>query len=244
MTEKAEGVETAVLLPIDDLEPNEWNTYRMSRPKFDRLVEEIRNEGFDKALLVVPHPEQEGRYRIVDGEKRWRAARVAGLKLVPAVIKRNWDEDKQKIETHTRNEIANDGFDRTKFTLLADELMQKRKLTEQQLREEMAVHSEKRWAEMYLDKKSNEELEEQLRTKEAEKEMKVVDSLSVIVNQLIQEFGETIPYGFMFFMLGKSTHLMVVVKDNELKKKLDLIREQAIAEGKDINQVFLAHLKA
>jgi Skp family chaperone for outer membrane proteins len=144
---------------------------------------------------------------------------VAGLKFVPCVVKKDWDEDKQKIETHTRNEIVNDEFDRPKFTLLANELMAMRKLTEQQLREEMAVHSDKRWDEMYLKRKSNEELEERLKTKEAEKEMKVIDSLSVIVNQLIQEFGETIPYGFMFFMLGKSVHLMVVLKDNDLKKK-------------------------
>jgi hypothetical protein len=170
--------------------------------------------------------------------------REAGLKLVPCVVKRDWDEDKQKVETHTRNEITNEGFDRPKFTILADKLMQRRRLTAQQLREEMAIHSQKRWDDMYLEKKSNEELEERLKMKEAEKEMKIIDSLSVIVNQLIQEFGETIPYGFMFFILGKSAHLMVVVKDNDLKKKLDLIREQAIAEGKDINQVFLAHLKA
>lgn len=240
---QAPRVEETVMVPIGDLEPNEWNSYKMSREKFDRLVEEIEAEGFDKALLVVCHPEKKGKYRIVDGEKRWAAARVAGLQEIPCVVKKDWSVDKQKIETHTRNEIVNDEFDKPKFTLLANDLMQKKEISEQQLREAMAINTEKRWNKMYLTKKSTEELEEELKTKEAEKEMKFVDSLSVIVNELIKEYGKTIPYNFLFFMLGKNVHLMVTVKNDKLKKKLDLIRETAIAEGRDINDVFLENLK-
>ncbi|MBW2123763.1 MAG: ParB N-terminal domain-containing protein [Deltaproteobacteria bacterium] len=240
--ETSVGIEKHVLIPIEDILPNEWNVYRMTRPKFDRLVEEIQNEGFDGAIQVVAHPEKKGKYRIVDGEKRWAAARVAGLKEVPCVIK-YWDEDKQRIETHTRNELRNDEFDRPKFTQLADDLMQRRQMTEQQLREAMAIQSDKRWNEMYLTKKPDKELAEELRTKEAESEMRVIDGLSVIVNRLIQEYGNTIPHGFMFFMLGKAMHLMVIVKNSDLKKKLDLIREQAVAEGRDINDLFLEHLR-
>lgn len=241
-SDKPLRIEEAVMIPVNDLEPNDWNPYKMSRPKFDRLVKEIQDEGFDGAIQVVAHPEKEGKYRIVNGEKRWAAARVAGLEELPCVIKK-WDEDKQKIETHTRNETANDEFDRPKFTQLADDLMQKKRMSERQLREAMAIHGDKRWNEMYLTKKSDNELAEELRTREAEKEMRVIDSLSVIVNGLIQEYGNTIPYGFMFFMLGKSAHLMVMLRNNDLKKKLDLIREQAIAEGRDVNDIFLEHLK-
>jgi len=51
------------------------------------LEASIRTKGVLQAILVRPDPKVDGKYQIVAGERRWRAATRAGLKSVPAVIK-------------------------------------------------------------------------------------------------------------------------------------------------------------
>lgn len=53
---------------------------------FNELVEAIRGRGQDSPILVRPHPANEGRYQIVFGHRRVRAARQLGRK-VKAVIR-------------------------------------------------------------------------------------------------------------------------------------------------------------
>ena len=60
------------------------------RQKFsnlEELAESIRINGIIEPLVV--HAEADGRYRIIVGERRFRAASIAGLSRVPVVVKRN-----------------------------------------------------------------------------------------------------------------------------------------------------------
>ena len=59
------------------------------------LADSIREAGVLQPLLVV---EEGGRYRIVAGERRWRAARMAGLDRVPCIIR--------EMDVPTQMEIA------------------------------------------------------------------------------------------------------------------------------------------
>ena len=56
------------------------------REAFDQLVEAIRERGQDSPILVRPHPTGDGRYMIVFGHRRARAANILG-KPVKAVVK-------------------------------------------------------------------------------------------------------------------------------------------------------------
>jgi len=56
------------------------------------LADDIAEHGILQPLLVRPHPQERGRYQIAAGERRWRAARVAGLTQVPC-IERDMDDD-------------------------------------------------------------------------------------------------------------------------------------------------------
>ncbi|HEY5007548.1 MAG TPA: ParB/RepB/Spo0J family partition protein [Caulobacteraceae bacterium] len=51
------------------------------------LAESIRDKGILQPILVRPSPERPGEYQIVAGERRWRAAQVAGLATVPVVLR-------------------------------------------------------------------------------------------------------------------------------------------------------------
>lgn len=73
-------------LPIDALQPGEYqNRDLFEAERIADLAESIRQMGIRVPLIVRPLTE-EGRYQIVAGERRWRAARTAGLLDVPCLI--------------------------------------------------------------------------------------------------------------------------------------------------------------
>ncbi len=83
-------------LPLSELVPNRYQP----RSDFDdvgleELAESIRTQGIVQPLVVTPG--SEGKFTIVAGERRWRAARRAGLHEVPVVI-RELESDRQLLE--------------------------------------------------------------------------------------------------------------------------------------------------
>src|SRR5690606_25321637 len=58
---------------------------RMEPAALAELAESIKAQGVVQPILV--RPLAEGRYEILAGERRWRAARMAGLTEVPAVVR-------------------------------------------------------------------------------------------------------------------------------------------------------------
>lgn len=57
----------------------------------EELAGSLKRKGVLQAILVRPDPKRSGGYQIVAGERRWRAAKRAGLTSIPAVI-RDLDE--------------------------------------------------------------------------------------------------------------------------------------------------------
>jgi ParB family chromosome partitioning protein len=51
------------------------------------LAESLKSKGVLQAILVRPDPRDAGKYQIIAGERRWRAARLAGLTRIPAVVR-------------------------------------------------------------------------------------------------------------------------------------------------------------
>jgi ParB family chromosome partitioning protein len=77
-----EGVRT---LPVAKLHPNRFQPRtRFDEPAIEELAESIRVQGIVQPLVVTP--EGDG-WTIIAGERRWRAARRAGLEEVPVVVR-------------------------------------------------------------------------------------------------------------------------------------------------------------
>src|SRR5579864_4999976 len=58
--------------------------------RLQELAQAIRSQGVIEPLVVRPAPSVDGaaaRYELVAGERRWRAARIAGLSVVPIVVR-------------------------------------------------------------------------------------------------------------------------------------------------------------
>ena len=56
------------------------------------LADSIRDKGVLQPILVRPSPRTKGEYEIVAGERRWRAAQLAGLRVIPALVRTLDDE--------------------------------------------------------------------------------------------------------------------------------------------------------
>jgi ParB family chromosome partitioning protein len=97
LIEKAEPKpdEPVRTLPVDSLHPNRFQprTY-FDESAIEDLVASVRAQGIIQPLVVTP--EGEG-YAIIAGERRWRAARKAGLEAVPVVIRQVTD-DRELLE--------------------------------------------------------------------------------------------------------------------------------------------------
>jgi ParB family chromosome partitioning protein len=71
-------------IPIDLLDPNPEQP-RMEIGDLEDLTASIRDKGVLEPLLVKPSGLAPGRWMIIAGERRWRAARAAGLRDVPCI---------------------------------------------------------------------------------------------------------------------------------------------------------------
>jgi ParB family chromosome partitioning protein len=76
---------------LDQIVPSPLQPRRhFDSERLQELTQAIRSQGVIEPLVVRPAPAADGgaaRYELVAGERRWRAARAAGLSLVPVVVR-------------------------------------------------------------------------------------------------------------------------------------------------------------
>jgi len=107
MTRKALGrglnaliqtVETATAgleqVRLDLIDPNPFQPRRdIPESSLAELADSVRVSGVIQPILVRRGATAEGRFQLVVGERRWRAARLAGLETVPAIVRELGDQD-------------------------------------------------------------------------------------------------------------------------------------------------------
>ena len=84
--EKSGATEALQTLALERLRPGKYQPRtRMDETSLDELAQSIREHGIMQPVLV--RPIEGGRFEIIAGERRWRAAQRAGLKEVPALVR-------------------------------------------------------------------------------------------------------------------------------------------------------------
>ena len=87
---------SAVKLSLNEIEPNKDQPRKTFDEKaLSELADSIAQHGVIQPLLVRPMPD--GSYQLVAGERRWRAARRAGLSEVPVVIREMSDSEMMEL---------------------------------------------------------------------------------------------------------------------------------------------------
>ncbi|MBN8502776.1 MAG: ParB/RepB/Spo0J family partition protein [Sphingomonadales bacterium] len=78
-------------LPVGDLQPGKYQPRtQMDKASLEELAASIRAQGLMQPILV--RPISIDRYEIIAGERRWRAAQLAGLSEVPTLIREIADD--------------------------------------------------------------------------------------------------------------------------------------------------------
>jgi ParB family transcriptional regulator, chromosome partitioning protein len=94
-------------LPVDQISPNP----KQPRRRFDEeslqaLASSLGERGVLQPVLVRPKPS--GGYELVAGERRWRAARLAGLASIPAIVRER--EDAEALEAALVENMARENL--------------------------------------------------------------------------------------------------------------------------------------
>lgn len=85
-------------IAIDRIVPNPKQPRRtFIEAELEELADSIRAKGVIMPILVRPDPSQPEMFEIIAGERRWRAARRAGLAVIPAVVREMDDRETLEI---------------------------------------------------------------------------------------------------------------------------------------------------
>ncbi len=97
MTNHKSGAAGALLrnLPIDELFPSQLNPRKLfDHVELAELATSLKEKGVIEPLVVRPHPlAGSGGYEIIAGDRRYRAARLAGLEELPCIVQEMNDQD-------------------------------------------------------------------------------------------------------------------------------------------------------
>ena len=121
--------DSVVDLKINDISPNEGQP----RKKFDdealnELAESIKENGVIQPIIV----QKKGTgYRIVAGERRWRASRLAGLTVIPAIVREL--TDKETMEQALIENIQRADLNPLEEAYAMDNLLKTHKMSQEQL---------------------------------------------------------------------------------------------------------------
>ncbi len=92
----AAGQQKIWLIPITQIIPNAKQPRRHFDPaELEKLADSVKKHGILQPIILVEKPD--GDYELVAGERRWRAAKLAGLANMPAIVKILPEEEKLEI---------------------------------------------------------------------------------------------------------------------------------------------------
>ena len=126
----ARHTSAGVELPLDEIEPNPYQP----RTTFDaesisELADSIRNIGIVQPITV--RKVAEGKYQIISGERRFRAAKLAGLKTIPSYIREA--DDSGMLEMAIVENIQRENLDAVETALSFRRLMEECGFTQEQM---------------------------------------------------------------------------------------------------------------
>ena len=132
--ENATDNEGAVAVKLTEIEPNR----NQPRKDFDEealneLAESIAKHGLIQPIVV--RPTANGAYKIIAGERRWRACRMAGLDAVPVIIKEV--DDKALMELALIENLQREDLNAVEEALGYRSLIDTYGLTQEQVAEQM-----------------------------------------------------------------------------------------------------------
>lgn len=129
VTEPQKGEKTVFEVSINSVEPGDGQPRKtFDKDKIEQLAESVKEHGIIQPIIV----NKKGRvYKIIAGERRWRAARVAGLKKVPVIEKEV--TDRQILEMALIENIQREDLNPIEEAEAYSRLISEYKMTQEEL---------------------------------------------------------------------------------------------------------------
>ena len=125
----ASSGDSVVELKINDISPNEDQPRKIFDDKaLQELADSITESGVIQPIIVQ---KKNGGYKIVAGERRWRAARLAGLTVIPAIVRDL--TDKETLQQALIENIVREDLNPIEEAYAMQNLLKTHKLTQDQL---------------------------------------------------------------------------------------------------------------
>ena len=133
--EVAQTVTAILRIPIEQIEPNP----RQPRHDFDEqalqeLASSIKLHDIVQPITVSQQTAN-GKYRLISGERRWRASKIAGLKDVPAYIRQA--NDQELLELALLENLQREDLNAVEIALSYKRMMEELNYTQEQVAERM-----------------------------------------------------------------------------------------------------------
>jgi len=121
--------DSVVELKINDISPNEGQPRKdFDENALQELADSIKENGVIQPIIVQ---KKGSGYRIVAGERRWRASRLAGLKVIPAIVRELTDQ--QTMEQALIENLQREDLNPLEEAYAMQNLLKTHKMSQEQL---------------------------------------------------------------------------------------------------------------
>lgn len=231
-------------LPLELIDPQVNNPNEMSDREFNLLVDNMEKVGFVDPMFVKKL--SNGRYRTIGGHHRFKAARFLGFDNVPCTVIEDdaLSDDLEKYQIVRMNMIRG-RLNADQFLKLYESLGQKYEAD--LMADAFGFSSEEEFKKLIGQMAKTLPKDMQKEFKKAAEQVKTIDGLSKLLNQMFAKHGDTLPYGYMMVDFGgkdsiwlrmapvdKEKFLKVAAKCVEHKRTVDSLMRvvlQSIADG-------------
>lgn len=133
--EEIQAGEVIQNLKLIDVEPNKNQPrQQFDSEKIDELAESIKEYGVIQPIIVT---KEDDHYKIVAGERRWRAAKRAGISEIPAIVREYTEQINREVALIEN--IQRENLNPIEKAFALKELLEKYELTQMQLSERLGI---------------------------------------------------------------------------------------------------------
>lgn len=245
-------------LPLSLFVKNEDNPNKMSAREFDLLVDNFEETGFTDPVLARPTDlavlealrdaasskeelvawmiEKNNQVKIVGGHHRFDAAAYLGFAEAPVTIimDPDFDEDREKFQLVRMNMIRG-RMDPQAFYDLYNKLADH--YSDEVLQDAFGFAEEAEFKKL-IDQtaKALPDVKLQKKFKEAAQEIKTIDGLSKLLNEMFTKYGDTLPFGYMIVDHGGQRSMWLRVEKKTMDA-LDLVGDLCIERQRTMDDV-------
>ena len=244
-------------LPVTALVKNEANPNKMAAREFDLLIDNIERTGLTDPILVRPLDyeevfeiaakfdmpdlglvltKEELKFRIVGGHHRFDAAAYLGFEDVPVtvIMDDSFDEDEERFQLVRMNMIRGK-LDPQAFFDSYNSLAPA--YSDEVLQDAFGFADEAEFRKL-IDQtaKALPDKNLQKKFKEAAEEIKTIDGLSKLLNEMFTKYGDTLPFGYMVFDHGGQRSMWLRIEGKTMNA-IDLIGTLCIDQARTVDDV-------